>query len=639
MTNILCPDCKTTNDSKNSSCKKCMGELTLKNRYFLLKILDNKSVITYLAYDKNYRQKIIIKEFSLVKAEKWDSHDLFKKEGDILAQLNHPSIPRFIEDFETGIGDNSKSYIAMEYINGISLKEEQRKNRYTEEEVIEDILEITKILDYLHNLIPPIIHQDLNLSNIMRRENGSLALIDFNAVQDIVEKEDYDNISGTYGFIAPEQLSGKAVIASDYYALGVVILVLLTRKQPEEMLDDNNNLNWKESLQASNKIIELLEGLLLKEPKERIQTLEEVETILLNKKRAKKQKSTFENQKPETKNKNSKLLAKLRVVSGMKIQDFKIKNSPATIGRAEIKDGVQINHNSLSRKHCMITQVSGTEFKIIDLGSTNGVRVNGKKINPSKTFPLYFGDKIKIGDINLKFVDKNDSSIKNNKKIIDKNETYSDRFTYNFPKKQKNIAIAIIMIAFSAFMFYLLYDSPPRSHFRQERIYTTTNNDSPKKVIKKVEKKLSPQELYLFGKEYQDKKDYKKANTKFLKACDNGNIKACELLGWNYEKGLGFDMNLETAMKYYKIACKNDSGYSCNKRGFIIDTKLGKNYINKLYTARAYFKKSCDLKFGLGCKNLGDFYLKGKGVKRSRRMAKKFYRKACKFGYKKACKL
>jgi hypothetical protein len=66
MTNILCPNCKTTNNSKNSSCKKCVGDLSLKNRYFLLKMLDNKSIITYIAYDKNSRQKIIIKEFSLV---------------------------------------------------------------------------------------------------------------------------------------------------------------------------------------------------------------------------------------------------------------------------------------------------------------------------------------------------------------------------------------------------------------------------------------------------------------------------------------------------------------------------------------------------------------------------------------------
>ncbi len=622
MANILCPNCKKTNDSKNYSCKTCMSNLILKNKYYLLKILDEKSTITYLAYNKKLKEKVIIKEFSLVKAEKWDNHDLFKKEGDILAQLNFHAIPKFIEDFETGIGEELKSYIVMEYIDGISLREEQRKNRYTEEEVIEDILEITKILNYLHNLIPPIIHQDLNLSNIMRRQNGSLALIDFNAVQDIVIKERNSSIKGSYGFIAPEQLMGKTLPASDYYALGVVIIVLLTKKEPEEMLDENNTLQWKEYLHASDRIIQLINGLLIKNPENRIQTLEKIEEILLNKKTIKKQIA-----------KNSEPIAKLRVLSGIKIQDFEIKISPVTIGRTQGENGIRINHHSLSKKHCTIIQTSKKEFKITDLASSNGTYINGQRISSGKAYPLYFNDKIKIGDINLKLISKNYFPVDDKSKFISNTSGYK----HSLIKKRNNtIAITAILI-FLPVIIYLLYKTQSKPNFKDKKIQNL-NNNLPVKIKKKINKKLTVQELYLIGKKYQNKKDYKKANIHFLKACKNNNIKSCEFIAWNYENGLGIKTDIEKSMKYYKIACDNNSGYSCNKRGYIIDTKLGNNYINKLYTARSFFKKSCDLKFGLGCKNLGDFYLKGRGVTKSRKIAKRYFRKACKYGYKKACK-
>ncbi len=634
MTEILCPSCRISNDSKNPLCNNCMKELNLNSRYFLLKILDDKSVTTFLAYDKREKTRVVIKEFSLLNASEWDSHDLFKKEGDILAQLNHPGIPEFIEDFEIGIGESSKSYIVMEYINGMNLKEELRKKRYTEREVIEDILEIAKILEYLHHLIPPIIHQDINLSNIMRRDDGSLVLIDFNSVKDKVIKERADNITGTFGFIAPEQLMGKTVVASDYYALGGLILLLLTRKNADELVDIDGKLNWKDSLHASKKIENLLEALLIEDSTKRVQSLKEIKKILSGREHAPVSKKRI------TKD-NWGAVAKLRVMHGMKIQDFDIYNFPVTIGRAESRDGVQINHNSLSRKHCIISQKNGEHFNIVDLESTHGVKVNNKKVKSTPKY-LTHGDKVQIGEITFKFLlkgyDEFDKIVKIKapikKEIIKKKENplFKESKIYGV------LAVVLFLIVGAAILFFSFFTNVDFNNSNNETIPLEENKPILRSVEKQyvVDNNLTAKELYKEGKYFQEIKNYQNANLNFTVSCDKGDTKSCEALGINYENGFGYDKDRAEAKKYYKKACKQNSGYSCNKIGKF--TEKDSIYDTSYYKAKALYQKSCNLKFGLGCKNLGDFYRDGKYVKKNRRIARRYYRKACKYGYKEACK-
>jgi len=138
-----------------------------------------------------------------------------------------------------------------------------------------------------HNLMPSVIHRDIKPSNIMRKEDGSLVLIDFGSVKDVMRDKNA-TISGTMGFMAPEQLMGEPVIASDFYSLGATILVLLSRKELEEMVENGIDLNWKSSIHTSNKMTYLLERLLEKDPKKRLNTLAEVKDILLTDKHEEK---------------------------------------------------------------------------------------------------------------------------------------------------------------------------------------------------------------------------------------------------------------------------------------------------------------------------------------------------------------
>ncbi|WP_236616565.1 sel1 repeat family protein [Helicobacter pylori] len=58
-----------------------------------------------------------------------------------------------------------------------------------------------------------------------------------------------------------------------------------------------------------------------------------------------------------------------------------------------------------------------------------------------------------------------------------------------------------------------------------------------------------------------------------------------------------------------------------------------------LIKATQFYSKACDLKDGMGCKNLGALYYNGDGVKQNSKKAVALFKKACKLGYKKACEM
>ncbi len=93
-------------------------------------------------------------------------------------------------------------------------------------------------------------------------------------------------------------------------------------------------------------------------------------------------------------------IAKLKVVEGGNLEEFAIKKSPSTIGRTDNND-VIISNNTISRNHCKIEKTANG-FIVSDLGSGNGIKVNGKKV-PSKE--LKTGDILGIGNLKLQFID------------------------------------------------------------------------------------------------------------------------------------------------------------------------------------------------------------------------------------------
>ena len=109
--------------------------------------------------------------------------------------------------------------------------------------------EVGLILYELQNKYSPaILHRDIKPSNILYHNAYSrieVFLIDFGSVANPQSQSEHSTIAGTFGYMAPEQLTGDAVIPSEYYSLGATVLHLLTSVPPYNIKSDVFELKFE----------------------------------------------------------------------------------------------------------------------------------------------------------------------------------------------------------------------------------------------------------------------------------------------------------------------------------------------------------------------------------------------------------
>lgn len=215
----------------------------LQERYQLQQQLgQNSGRQTWLATDISQPSapQVIVKLLAFNPQMHWDELKLFEREAQVLNHLNHPRIPQYYTHFsisqQTGRGLPWFGLV-QEYIPGKSLQELLNQGeRFTEQQVYEIASSILEILIYLHELSPPVFHRDIKPSNLILGEDGKIYLVDFGAVQDRATAEGATfTVVGTSGYSPPEQLWGRAVPASDLYALGATLIHLLTGTAPVDL--------------------------------------------------------------------------------------------------------------------------------------------------------------------------------------------------------------------------------------------------------------------------------------------------------------------------------------------------------------------------------------------------------------------
>jgi serine/threonine protein kinase len=163
----------------------------------------------------------------------WKSFELFEREAKVLAQLRHPGVPRHLATLEDPPGTFN---LVMERAPGENLRDFVKRRRLSEVELRDVLIRCLEILDYLHSRTPPIVHRDIKPSNIVRAPNdGRCSLVDFGGVLDAAREKGGSTIVGTFGYMAPEQLHGQAVPATDLYALGATIVALAGGIEPEDV--------------------------------------------------------------------------------------------------------------------------------------------------------------------------------------------------------------------------------------------------------------------------------------------------------------------------------------------------------------------------------------------------------------------
>jgi outer membrane protein assembly factor BamB/tRNA A-37 threonylcarbamoyl transferase component Bud32 len=154
----------------------------------------------------------------------------FEREANILATLNHPSIPRIYDYFT----EDNRSYLVLEFIHGKDLEAmiSDTAGFLTEERVLGWAIELCDVLSFLHAHKPdPIIFRDMKPSNVMINPTDHIILVDFGIAKPF-QVGQKGTMIGTEGYSPPEQYRGEAGPLADLYALGATIHHALTRRDP-----------------------------------------------------------------------------------------------------------------------------------------------------------------------------------------------------------------------------------------------------------------------------------------------------------------------------------------------------------------------------------------------------------------------
>ncbi|MBD2021702.1 serine/threonine protein kinase [Leptolyngbya sp. FACHB-36] len=191
---------------------------------------------TLLARDMTTQEQVIIKLLVLDEELDWDDLKLFEREVEILKSLSHPAIPRYLDFFEHSLPNDRAIALVRSHIDGRSLQQlVLQGRRLTETETKQVAKAMLLVLDYLHGQPSPIIHRDIKPSNILLA-NRQLYLIDFGSVKALSGNNDTAfTVVGTYGYMPPEQFSGRAIPASDLYSLGATLVTVLTGTHPSSL--------------------------------------------------------------------------------------------------------------------------------------------------------------------------------------------------------------------------------------------------------------------------------------------------------------------------------------------------------------------------------------------------------------------
>ena len=192
----------------------------------------------YRAKDTRLGREVAIKILSAEFSSNQNRMERFEQEARAASALNHPNI---ITVHDVG-AHNGASYIAMELIDGKSLREMLQAGALPVKRAVSLAAQVADGLAKAHEA--GIVHRDLKPENIMVSKDGFAKILDFGlaksmmpalseaSVLSTLAKTGEGTILGTVGYMSPEQASGKAVdFRSDQFSFGSIMYEMLSGKR------------------------------------------------------------------------------------------------------------------------------------------------------------------------------------------------------------------------------------------------------------------------------------------------------------------------------------------------------------------------------------------------------------------------
>lgn len=216
----------------------------------------------------------------------------------MLYKLQHPQIPSFRELFRVPLNGKGYLFLVQDYVEGKTYRTllDARLllgKRFTQPEVVHLMLQILPVLDYIHAV--GVIHRDISPENLILRSCDQLPmLIDFGGVKQVaatvvsqfnqqaIITHSSATLLGKVGYAPHEQIQmGMVYPHSDLYALAATVLVLLTGKEPQELIDPRSSTwHWRGEINLSPMLGSILDQMLSPNPGDRYQTAQQVLQVL-----------------------------------------------------------------------------------------------------------------------------------------------------------------------------------------------------------------------------------------------------------------------------------------------------------------------------------------------------------------------
>ena len=253
----------------------------------------------YKAYDNKLQRVVALKLLPPEYVSQQDRRRRFFQEARAASALSHPHILTIYEVGE----DEGRPYIAMELVEGETLRQKIKNNGLQLNQILDIAIQICTGLDRAHEL--GIIHRDLKPENLMMSRDGYAKILDFGLAKLVAEREralvadseqktlmlgvatESGTLLGTVNYMAPEQLLGQRVDRRcDVFSFAVVLCEMLTGKAPfvhDNRIDTMHAILHRDPAFADGSRAELpselqriLSKALSKTPKDRYQTVAEL---------------------------------------------------------------------------------------------------------------------------------------------------------------------------------------------------------------------------------------------------------------------------------------------------------------------------------------------------------------------------
>ncbi|HJY27786.1 MAG TPA: protein kinase, partial [Pyrinomonadaceae bacterium] len=311
----------------------------------------------YKAYDNKLQRVVALKLLPPEYVSQEDRRRRFFQEARAASALNHPHILTIYEVGE----DDGRPYIAMEYVEGDTIRQKITKNGLQLRDTLDIAIQIASGLARAHEL--GIIHRDLKPENLMLSRDGYAKILDFGLAKLVAEREralvadseqktlirgvqtQSGTLMGTVNYMAPEQLLGQRVDRRcDVFSFGVVLCEMLTGAAPfvhdnridtmHAILHRDPRFHTEGQIELPFDLQRILSRALAKTPKERYQTINELADELKTIKRDLELGKTL----PVTPQPRTKLVLK-RTGDGSRVIDYEKELNEAQFKAVTTTDG------------------------------------------------------------------------------------------------------------------------------------------------------------------------------------------------------------------------------------------------------------------------------------------------------------